>query len=126
MAIPEQVRRQAMDAVSHYETTAWMRAQPGNGVPVSAGRQFTYPEPARPEVRPIPDHVRQQAMDAVSHPQTQARITLARDHDVFAPATPSRQAQEIAGKIARLRIEVRDVDRAHKEITKDGFGREHG
>lgn len=126
MAIPEHVRQQAMDAVSHYETTARMRAYPDSGITVSPGQQFTYPEPAKPEVRPIPEHVRQQAMDAVSHPQTLARITLARDNDVFAPATPSRQSQEIAEKIARLRIEARDVDRAHQEITRDGFGREHG
>ena len=126
MPIPEHVRKQAMDAVSHYSTTARIRAYGDSGISASPGSQFTYSEPTKAGYAPLTDEVRRKAMDAVSHPEIQARVRLAQDNEVFAPSTPSRQSMEIAEKITRMRLEGRDVERAHKEITRDGFGQEYG
>lgn len=126
MPIPEHVRRQAMDAVSHSETTAQIRAFQTSGQTVSFERQFTPPEPSVPEQRPIPEHVRKQAMDAVSHSETASQIRLVRDNgDITAPATPSRESQRIAEKIAQMNRSGMDTDTMQQQITKDGFGREY-
>ena len=124
MAIPEHVKRQAMDAVNHRETTALIRAY--GATSVSESSLFTHHRTSPPEVRPIPDHVKRQAMDAVSHSETRSQIRLVRDTgQVTPPATPTRESQRIAGKIAAMQRDGHSQDFMHKTITQDGFGREH-
>ncbi|HEY3862535.1 MAG TPA: hypothetical protein VGO59_11660 [Verrucomicrobiae bacterium] len=128
MAIPEHVKRQAMDAVSHKETTAMIRAMNANAAPVSHGDVFAHSKPSVPETRPIPDEVKRQAMDAVSHPETRAQIKLVKDTgEISCPLTPSREKMRIADKIARLHKSGHDLDATHRAMTQDHFGKEpHG
>jgi len=124
MAIPEHVKRQAMDAVSHRETTAMIRSFQNSGVEVSPEKTFTHAQEPTPEVHPIPDDVKRQAMDAVSHPETAAQIRLVRDNgSVTAPITPGRDTDRIAGKIAQMHQSGQDLDATHKTMTQDGFER---
>lgn len=128
MAIPEHVKKQAMDAVSHKETTDMIRSFKGSGADVSQSyTTFTHAPEPKAEVRPIPDEVKKQAMDAVSHPETQAQIRLVRDNGaVTAPLTPARDTDRIADKVAQMHKSGKDVDMTQRAMTKDNFGREHG
>ena len=124
--IPEHVRRQAMDAVSHRETTAHIRSFQTSGTDVSPDSMFSYRQEPRQEVRPIPDAVKRQAMDAVSHPETTSQIRLMRDNGrVTPPNTPARETDQVAGKVSRLHHEGHGLDATQKTITQDGFGREY-
>jgi hypothetical protein len=75
MAISENVKRQAMDAVSHKETTAEIRRFTANYTP-SPPPIFSSSEKVVPIERgAIPEHVKKQAMDAVAKlrpPETEA------------------------------------------------------
>ena len=114
-----------MDAVSHKETTAMIRAMNANTAPVSHGDLFTHSKPPVPENRPIPDEVKRQAMDAVSHAETKAQIRLVKDTgDVKAPITPGRGTDYIAAKIAQLHKTGQEADATHKKMTQDHFGKE--
>ncbi len=127
MDIPDDVKQQAMDAVSHKETTDQIRAYQGSGVDVSPADTFTNAQQPQPEITPIPDEVKQQAMDAVSHAETRAQIQLVVDNGaVTAPITPGRDTEQIAEKVARLHEAGQDMDTTHKQMTQDGFGREYG
>jgi hypothetical protein len=125
MALPEHVKKQAMDAVSHTETTAQIRLYRNNDVPAQT---FSSAEKHEGPTRsPIPDDVKKQAKDAVSHPETQAQIRLVKDNGSVSPAaTPSQETNRIAGKTAQLEKSGHDADAAHQKMTKDNFGREHG
>ena len=113
-----------MDAVAHKETTAQIRAMT-HRTEASQANLFTPAQSFGPENRPIPDAVKRQAMDAVSHRETTAHIRLIRDTgDISAPNTPSRATDQVAGKVARLHHEGHGLDKTHKQITRDGFGRE--
>ena len=126
MAIPEHVKRQAMDAVSHKETTAMIRAYRDSGIEASRESAFTHAQALRPENRPIPDEVKRKAMDAVSHPETAAQIRLIKyDGHVTAPITPGRETDRVAGKIAQMHGSGHDLNSTHKTMTQDGFGREY-
>jgi hypothetical protein len=127
MSIPEHVKRQAMDAVSHKETTAMIRAFQGSGASVSTRYDFTHAKAPQPEVSPIPDDVKRQAKDAISHPETQAQIRLVKNSgEITTPLTPNRDTERIAGKVAQMQKSGQDMDATHKAMTKDNFGREYG
>lgn len=121
--IPEHVKRQAMDAVAHKETTAFIRSYGATEVPEQ--RLFTHAQTPGPERRPIPDAVKRQAMDAVSHGETATQIRLVRDTgSVTPPITPGRESERIAGKVHQLHREGQEMERTHRTMTQDGFGRE--
>lgn len=125
MALPEHVKREAMDAVGHKETTAQIRLYRDNDAhaPIftDAGKDAPVAE------GPIPDHVKKQAMDAVSHKETTAQIRLVKDNGSPAPvATPSRETNKAAEKVARMHEMGHDADSVQRSMTKDNFGRENG
>jgi hypothetical protein len=124
MAIPEHVKRQAMNAVSHRETTAHIRHVTGAPAP-----EFSVPaNPSEPgPVRPLSEDAKRQAMDAVSHPETRAMIRLVKDTGSVIPDhTPTRASQRQAEKIAQLHKGGMGVDDVHKAVSKDNFGKEYG
>ena len=122
--LPEHVKRLAMGAVAHKETTAQIRAF--RPVDVSPGDQFIYTGPAKPETRAFSGDAKQQAMSAISSPEVRAHIRLVKDNgEISCPLTPSRETQRIADKIAQLHKSGHDLDATHKHITQDHFGKEH-
>ena len=125
MAIPEHVKRQAMDAVSHQETTAQIRLYSNN--PDAAPKSFNEPSkepPARVQRGPIPDDVKRQAMDAVAHKETTAQIRLVKDNGSLSPTpTPNKESTKAAEKIAQMHRDGQGVDTVQDAATKDGFGR---
>ena len=124
MDIPDDVKAQALDAVSNKETTDQIRAYQGSGATVSPGDTFTHAQQPQPEVTPIPDDVKAQALDAVSNEETRAQIRLVVDNGaVTAPITPGRDTEQIAEKVARMHESGQDMDTTHKQMTQDGFGR---
>ena len=128
MDISEHVKRQAMDAVSHYETTAMIRAFRGNGLNARHHDLFTHTKTQQPdaqnEVRLISDDVRRQA-DAILHPETKAMIRLLKsDGEIKTPRTPSPRTSRIAQKIVRLHQAGQDLHLTQRQITQDHFGRE--
>lgn len=126
MAIPEHVKRQAMSAVNHRETTALIRAYGAKSVP--EGNLFTHHQPSGPENRPLTEEAKRQAIDAVSNRETTSQIRLVKDTgQVTPPSTPARGADRVAAKVSQLHRSGHGADFAHKTITQDGFGRElHG
>jgi hypothetical protein len=127
MAIPEHVRKQAMDAVSHRETTAQIRAYRDSGV--TASPSFTPVMPvdnAKAGYQPITPEIRKQAMDAVAHKETTAQIRLVKDSGTITPPhTPSRKTTMMAERVAELHKSGQSVDAIQQKMTKDNFGREH-
>ena len=122
MPIPENVRRQAMDAVSHQETTAQIRLYGGTDVAAN----FSGPPQLAADKSPGPltPEVRKQAMDAVSHMETRAQIQLVKDSEsVTPPVTPIHKNAAVAEKIAGMHKSGQDADSVHRDITKDNFGR---
>lgn len=128
MAIPDHVRRQAMDAIAYHASTAFIRSQPDSGVSVSPESQFHQPEINPPgSYETITDDVRRQAMDAVSNDNSKALIQLVKDADTIAPPwTPSPEASRIGERIAGLHKSGQDVGSVQQSITKDDFGRDYG
>jgi hypothetical protein len=125
MAIPENVKRQAMDAVNHKETTAQIRLYRNNDVPAQTFSETEKPAPATRG--PIPDHVKKQAMDAVSHKETTAQIRLVKDNGSVMPtATPSQETNRTAEKIAQMHKTGHDADAVQRQATKDNFERANG
>jgi hypothetical protein len=124
MAIPEHVRKQAMDAVAHKETTAMIRLYRSNDGP---GPDFSGPPELKTDYGKITDDIRKQAMDAVSHPETRARIQLVKDTgEVTPPNTPTRNSLVLAERIAEMHKSGQDMNSIHHDVSKDNFGREHG
>ena len=125
MAIPEHVKRQAMDAVSHKETTAQIRLYSQN--PNAAPKLFNEPPKESPTLvqrGPIPDDVKRQAMDAVSNKETTAQIRLVKDNGSMSPTpSPNKESTKAAEKIAQMHRAGQDPDTVQNAMTKDGFGR---
>jgi len=122
MAIPEHVKRQAMDAVTNKVTTAQIRLYASN----DNAAIFTSPEktaPAAPGV--ITDDVKKQAMDAIANKGTMSQIRLVEDKGSLSPiGTVPMGNNPLAEKIARMHEMGQGPDSVHQEMTKDGFGRE--
>ena len=126
MAIPEHVRRQAMDAVSHRETTEFMRMF---GFSERGASLFSAPlnEPKTARHAPITDEVKREAMDAVAHRETTAHVRLVRDTgSVAVPATPSPASRHAAERVTELHSAGTALDAVQRQITQDGFGRLYG
>ena len=126
MAIPEHVRKQAMDAVSHRETTAQIRAFRDSGV--TASPSFTpvaQVDNSKTEYQPITPEIRKQAMDAVSHKETTAQIRLVKDGGSISPVhTPSHKTTMIAERIAEMHKTGQSIGAIQQNMSKDNFGRE--
>ena len=126
MALPEHVKRQAMDAVSHKETTAQIRLYRDNTAQqelFNAASQQSKVEPSRE----IPEHVKQQAKDAVGNIETTHQIRLVKDSgSPTAPSGGGNTSCKAAENLARSQKMEHNTDRFHDTITKDNFGREHG
>ena len=126
MALPEHVKKQAMDAVSHSETTTQIRGY-SNREAADAAHKDLFSSPAQGgESKEIPDHVKKQAMDAVSSKETTAQIALVKDSGSVVPeGGPARDTSRTAERIAQMQKDSRDVDTMHRTMTKDSFEREH-
>ena len=126
MALPEHVKRQAMDAVSHKETTAQIRLYRDN----TADRDLFKAAPQQSNVeasREIPDHVKQQAKDAVGNIEATHQIRLVKDSgSVEPPSGGGNTSCKAAENLAKSHKTDYNTDRFHDTITKDNFGREHG
>ncbi len=128
MAIPEHVKKQAMDAVSHKETTAQIRLYRSNDSPAP---NFSAPQSgekiASATRGSIPDHVKKQAMDAIANKETVAQIRLVKDNGSVMPmATPSQETNRAAERIAHMHKGGHDADAIQRQATKDNFERAHG
>jgi hypothetical protein len=125
MAIPENVKRQAMDAVNHKETTAQIRLYRNNDAPAQT---FSDAEKTAPAARgSIPDDVKRQAMDAISHKETTAQIRLVKDNGSLSPSpTPGHETNKAAEKVAQLHKSGHDADAVQRQVTKDNFERANG
>ena len=120
--IPEHVRKQAMDAVAHKETTALIRAYGHKEM----AHDFSGPPQPAAETPPgrLTDEIRKQAMDAVSHPETRARIQMGKDSgEVTAPITPTQKSLRLAERVAEMHISGQDRDSIQRDMTRDDFGR---
>ena len=122
MAIPDHVKKQAMDAVSNKATTAQIRLYCNNDQPAI----FNSEDKNLPATRgPIPDHVKKQAQDAISWKGTQSQIRLIEDKGSLSPVgVPSQGKGPLAEKVARMHQMGHGVDSVQRDMTKDGFGRE--
>lgn len=125
MAIPDHVKRQAMDAVSHRETTEFMRRY---GYSTDSISLFSATPAAQKSSAsgPLNDNVRRLAMDAVTHRETTAHIHLV-EHSgsVFAPTTPSRTSHHSAQLVNDLHRSGAEIDAVQRQVTQDGFGRSY-
>jgi hypothetical protein len=124
MAIPEHVKKQAMDAVNHKETTAQIRLYRNNDAPAQT---VTDAEKSPATRGSIPDDVKRQAMDAVANKETTAQIRLVKDNGSVMPmATPSQETNRTAEKIAQMHKGSHDADAVQRQATKDNFERANG
>ena len=124
MAIPEQDKRRAMDAVSHRETTAQIRGFQDSGIEAAPG--FTPAHVSPGPVGPLTDDIRRQAMDAVSHHETMASVRQVEHTGDISPGhTPSVKNSIIAERIAEMHKTGQSVGAIQHAITKDNFGREY-
>ncbi len=113
-----------MDAVSHHETTAQIRAFQDSGI--EAGPGFSPVEIPQTVTRPITDDIRREAMDAVSHSETMAAVRQIEMPDAISPGhTPSVKNTIIAERIAEMHETGQSIGAIQQSITKDNFGREH-
>jgi hypothetical protein len=132
MAIPDHVKRQALDAVSHKETTAQIRLYRHNDAPAqtftsSAPEQSAAATQNATPRSPIPDDVKKQAMDAIANKETMAMIRLVKDTGSPYPmATPSKETSRAAEKVAQMHQSGQAVDSVHRHMTKDNFEVSHG
>jgi len=61
-------------------------------------------------------------MDTIRHKETTSQIGLMKDDGViFAPPTPSREAQVAAQRVAELHGKGLEVAKVQNEITRDDF-----
>jgi len=130
MAIPDHVKRQAMDAVSHKETTAQIRLYRNNEAQApnfsAAEKNAAAPRSDVPR-SPIPDDVKKQAMDAIANKETVALIRLVKETGSPYPmATPSKETSRAAEKVAQMHQSGQGVDSVQRQVTKDNFEVAHG
>jgi hypothetical protein len=124
MGIPDDVRQQAMDAVSGKETTAYIRAFQNSGI--EASPSFSAVQVSQTPERPITDEVRQQAMDSVSNQETIAHCSCVEKTGSLSPGfTPSQKTDMIAERIAEMHKDGQSIGAIQHAMTKDNFGREH-
>jgi hypothetical protein len=129
MALPEHVKRQAIDVVSHPETAKQLSLYRNNAARASPSDTFNAPTksataPAKSgESRTIPDDVKKQAMDAVGHKETTAQIRLVKDSGSVLPAGAGRQTNQVAERIASMHKDGHNADSIHRTATKDNFDR---
>jgi len=99
MAIPQDVKKRSMDAISHPETQAHMRLFRGNAAL----------NPPAPKVRGlIPQNVKRMAMNAITNVETVAQVGVLR----------------LAGGIGVYVAHIRQVDQqAKRERQRDVFPR---
>ena len=126
MEIPEDVKRQAREAVANKETTAQIRHVE---MTEATGPNFTpVPEPQqRPESvhSEIPAHVKRQAMDALADTEITEQIKMVEmNGSPVAPHTPSADTEKIAERIAQMHKSGLDGESIHQRMTKDNFGEE--
>ena len=113
-----------MDAVSHRETTAQIRAFQDSGIEAAPG--FTPVEVSQAPTGPLTDDIRRQAMDAVSHSETMAAVRQVADTDTIRPDhTPSVKNSLIAERIAEMHETGQSIGAIQQTMTKDNFGREN-
>ena len=123
MTLNDEVKRQAMDAVSHRETTAMIRSYRDSGIEASPDSLFQKTPVPENEVKPIPEDVKRKAMDAVSHRETLSQIRLVRDNgEVTVPLTPNRNTPRLAEKVVELH---REQPEPMKEIIHEKPGRDY-
>jgi hypothetical protein len=124
MAIPDHVKKQAMDAVNHKETTAQIRLYSNNHEPAQT---FSESPKIAPATRgEIPDHVKKQAMDAIANKETMAQVRLVRDNGSLSPGpTPAHETNKVAEKVAGLHKTGHEADSVQQAMTKDNFGRDY-
>jgi hypothetical protein len=121
MAIPDHVKKQAMDAVANKVTTAQIRLYCNNDQPAV----FNAPEKNAAARSAIPDHVKKQAMDAINDKGTRAQIRMIESNGSLSPVgSPSPGNGPLADKIARMHQMGHGVDSVHQAAIKDDFGRE--
>jgi hypothetical protein len=117
-------RQQAMDAVSHSETMAQIRAYQDSGIEAAPG--FTPAHVPPGPTGPVTDDIRRQAMDAVSHHETMASVRLVETTGSISPGhTPSAKNSLIAERIAEMHKTGQSIGAIQNAITKDNFGREN-
>jgi hypothetical protein len=125
MALPDHIKRQAMDAVSHRETIEMMRRYGVSDVTASELFQNRHAAPVQRGA--LPDEVKRQAMDAVGSREIVAQIRLVKDGGhVFPPTTPRTETNRIAGKISQMHKTGHHPQRIQREMSKDDFGRDYG
>ena len=118
MALPAHVKQQAMDAVSHSETTSQIRLVQDKG-------SLFHGDNASGVGREIPASVKQQAMDAVSSKETTAQIRMVKDNGSVEPVgRTSHATNRVAEKVAAMQKSGQDAESVHRTVTKDNFGRE--
>lgn len=119
--IPEHVKRMAMDAVEHRETTAFMRQYGYREASLSSTGSSPAKACERPS-GPLTDEVKLLAMDAIAHRETTAQIRLV-EHTgvVFAPATPSPASRHAAQRVSELHRSGAAIDAVQREVTQEGF-----
>ncbi|MDB6025861.1 MAG: hypothetical protein JWM68_2084 [Verrucomicrobiales bacterium] len=122
MAIPEHVKRQAMDAVSHRETTQQIRLMDLGPEPRFTWREDLLPEPKPYE--PITDDVKRQSMDAISHYETGQIRQLEMTENTEPMYTPSFHSKIIADRVNEMHRQGVQPWQIQSELTKDNFGRE--
>lgn len=99
MALTDEAKKQAMDAVSHRETTAMIRSYRDSGIEASPDSLFKQVHIPEKDVTPIPEDVKRKALDAVSNRETLSQIRLVRDNgEVTVPITPHRNTPRFAEK----------------------------
>jgi hypothetical protein len=118
MALPEHVKRQAMEVVAHKESTEMIRRYSATDV---AAFDLFHPRP----YGVLTEAVKREAMSAVGSKETAAQIKMMREcGQVFPPTTPSRESQRIAEKISRMHYAGRGLNEIHRAACKDNFGRD--
>ena len=131
MALPEHVKKQAMDAVNHKETTAQIRMYRNNDAADTTSSSAQKNAPAsrgqggveQSTRTPIPEHVKMQAMDAVGHKETTGQIRLVKENgSPTPPAGPARDTDRTGEKIAQMQRSGHSADAVHAQVTKDAFG----
>ncbi len=99
MATPQELKRKAMDAVSHKETASHRRRFQRSGRP---------PASASPSRSPILEEVRRRAMDAISNVETVAQVGMV------------KLTGGIAAYVGRIREADREMQKSHRD-TKPGY-----
>jgi hypothetical protein len=126
MAIPENVKKQAMDAVNGKVTTAFIRLYSKNNEPAKIFSTTQGAEKTEPASRGVmSDAVKAQAMDAVTSNGTLGLIRSVEEKGSIPTIGASAPGSNpLAEKIAKMHQMGMSTDSVHDQITKDDFGRD--